>query len=75
MQQGRSPLQGGAVRSQNSGRHGSLQPHSPVEDVHGNLVDRQGERGNSNSNSKTLFYKDCSLGSVKYLSNTHSLSY
>ena len=28
-----------------------------------------GERENSNSNSKTLFYKDCSLGSVKNLSN------
>ena len=29
---------------------------------------REGER-NSNSNSKTLFYKDCSLGSVKNLFN------
>ena len=27
----------------------------------------EGER--ENSNSKTLFYKDCSLGSVKTLSN------
>ena len=27
------------------------------------------ERVNSNSNLKTLFYKDCSLGSVKNLSN------
>ena len=26
------------------------------------------ERGNSNSNSTTLFYKDCSLGTVKNLS-------
>ena len=32
--------------------------------------DGERERGeNSNSNSKTLFYKDCSLGSVKNLSN------
>ena len=28
-----------------------------------------GERENSNLNSKTLFYKDCSLASVKNLSN------
>ena len=27
------------------------------------------ERENSNSNSQTLFYKDCSLGSFKNLSN------
>ena len=27
------------------------------------------ENSNSNSNSKTLFYKDCSLGSFKNLSN------
>ena len=27
-----------------------------------------GERERENSNSKTLFYKDCSLGSVKNLS-------
>ena len=31
--------------------------------------DRHWERENSNSNSKTLFYKDCSLGSFKNLSN------
>ena len=31
--------------------------------------DRQTDRQNSNSNSKTLFYKDCSLGSFKNLSN------
>ena len=31
---------------------------------------KQRERENSNSNSKNLFYKDCSLGSVKYLSNS-----
>ena len=30
---------------------------------------RDAQRENSNSNSKTLFYKDCSLGSVKNLSN------
>ena len=29
----------------------------------------QAERGGENSNSKTLFYKDCSLGSFKNLSN------
>ena len=28
-----------------------------------------GEGERENSNSKTLFYKDCSLGSVKNLSN------
>ena len=27
------------------------------------------QAGRENSNSKTLFYKDCSLGSVKNLSN------
>ena len=37
--------------------------------------ERKGERGgrereSSNSNSKTLFYKDCSLGSVKNLTNS-----
>ena len=31
--------------------------------------ERERERENSNSNLKTLFYKDCSLGSVKNLSN------
>ena len=31
------------------------------------------ERGNSNLNSKTLFDKDCSLGSVRNLSNNQSL--
>ena len=30
---------------------------------------RQTDRQTENSNSKTLFYKDCSLGSVKKLSN------
>ena len=30
--------------------------------------DRQADRQTENSNSKTLFYKDCSLGSVKNLS-------
>ena len=30
---------------------------------------REGER--ENSNSKTLFYKDCSLGSVKNLTTSH----
>ena len=30
-------------------------------------TDRQRQRENSNSNWKTLFYKDCSLGSVKNL--------
>ena len=29
--------------------------------------ERGGERERENSNSKTLFYKDCSLGSVKNL--------
>ena len=32
-------------------------------------VSKEGGRENSNSNSKTLIYKDCSLGSVKNLSN------
>ena len=32
-----------------------------------------GGREYSNSNSKTLFYKDCSLGSFKNLSNNLSL--
>ena len=31
--------------------------------------ERERERENSISNSKTLFYKDCSLGSFKNLSN------
>ena len=31
-------------------------------------TDRQADRQTENSNSKTLFYKDCSLGSVKNLS-------
>ena len=31
--------------------------------------DGEREREKSNSHSKTLFYKDCSLGSVKNLSN------
>ena len=30
---------------------------------------RSGERERERENSKTLFYKDCSLGSVKNLSN------
>ena len=33
------------------------------------LCSRKNMRMNSNSNSKTLFHKDCSLGSVKNLSN------
>ena len=33
------------------------------------LPQRERERENSNRNLKTLFYKDCSLGSVKNLSN------
>ena len=31
--------------------------------------ERERERERENSNLKTLFYKDCSLGSVKNLSN------
>ena len=31
--------------------------------------ERERERLRENSNSKVLFYKDCSLGSVKNLSN------
>ena len=31
--------------------------------------ERERERENSKSNAKTLFYKDCSFGSVKNLSN------
>ena len=31
---------------------------------------REGRRERENSNSKTLFYKDCSLGLVKNLSNS-----
>ena len=31
--------------------------------------DRQTDRDRENSNSKTLFYKDCVLGSVKNMSN------
>ena len=34
-----------------------------------NFSRAQGKRERENSNSKTLFYKDCSLGSVKNLSN------
>ena len=33
------------------------------------MMMRDNMRENSNSNSKTLFYKDCSLGSFKNLSN------
>ena len=33
--------------------------------VEGTRGSRCREGGNSNSNPKTLFYKDCSLGSVK----------
>ena len=33
-------------------------------------TDRQTDRDIENSNSKTLFYKDCILGSVKNLSNS-----
>ena len=33
------------------------------------LVGRKKVRGKENSNSKTLFYKDCSLGSIKTSSN------
>ena len=33
--------------------------------------ERETDRQNSNSNSKTLFYKDCSLGSVKNLSSNN----
>ena len=42
-----------------------------VQPVLGTERDRETERENlsSNSNLKTLFYKDCSLGSVKNLSN------
>ena len=32
--------------------------------------ERERERENSNSNMKTLFYKDCSLGSVKNLTTS-----
>ena len=35
--------------------------------------ERERERERWNSISKTLFYKDCSLGSVKNLSNNYSL--
>ena len=41
--------------------HARTHTHTPHE--------RERERENSISNSKTLFYKDCSLGSVKNLSN------
>ena len=34
------------------------------------ICDRQTVRERERENSKTLFYKDCSLGSVKNLSNT-----
>ena len=44
------------------------------EGERGGLGGREGREGEkSNSNSKTLFYKDCSLGSVKNLSNNESL--
>ena len=33
-------------------------------------TDRQTDRGRENSNSKTLFYKDCSSGSVKTLTTS-----
>ena len=33
-------------------------------------TERVVSRENSNSNSKTLFYKDCSLGSVKNLTTS-----
>ena len=35
--------------------------------MEGGREGRGGGRGRDNSNSKTLFYKDCSLGSVKQL--------
>ena len=35
----------------------------------GGRFERERERENSNSKSNTLFYKVCSLGSVKNLSN------
>jgi len=35
--------------------------------------DRDRQRENSNANSKTLFYKNCSYGSVKNRSNNWSL--
>ena len=46
-----------------------------LEQATGNTCNREGGRDgeNLNLNSKTLFYKDCSLGSDKNLSNNESL--
>ena len=40
-----------------------------IKDTDGSREHLERERENSNMNSKTLFYKDCSLSSFKNLSN------
>ena len=45
------------------------QSHKTVSTNHNLFEEKGGEVERENSNLKTSFYKDCSLGSVKNLSN------
>ena len=79
----RQSLEKGVPKSEGGSRGGRERgvKEKGVEGKKGRQTDRQTERrrrkerenSNSNLNSKTLFYKDCSLGSVKNPSNNQSL--
>ena len=68
MQQDNSRWEMSASRSPEGAADEKKKKRSLVE-TEGGRGGRERERENSNSSSKTLFYKDCSLGSVKTPSN------
>ena len=62
---------GGRLQKLNHGRHRITNPNLKAAQILLKKYKKNKEKSERelDSNSKTLFYKDCSLGSVKNLSN------